>query len=431
MMNRAKQSSLTDFALRKHTPEFRRVPAPKVLCPVPPMVDLMLQRKPACACGGGCPRCQAAAFGLPISAPADQYKQEANRIAEQVMQMSDEVQVSPVMPAIQRKCATCEKVEEQEKLQTKLDQSPASCQSEANDTAANASSIVRETLRSPGQPLDPATRAFFEPRFGQDFSQVRVHTDAKAAESAWAVNALAYTAGRDIVFGTGRYAPATSEGRRLLAHELTHVVQQHGDGWYRLDRQLAKPSTAKTRVQFEDCSGPQQDDIREKTAWARAWVNNAVTKIEAVLANPAMPDERTHRALRKHFRLGSDRIGGNIFQQLAAIRQEFIRLREAIGRELPFECESDCGNAVGYILGGIPILDPLMRAVSDIHLCPSWFNRLSSDDKVVTLIHEVAHKYTWKHDFAYEFNKDDYAKLSATQAIRNADSYACFARDVD
>jgi len=89
-------------------------------------------------------------------------------------------------------------------------------------------SIVHEVLRSPGQPLDPATRAFFEPRFGHDFSRVRVHTDARAAESARAVNALAYTVGRKIVFGAGRYMPETSDGRQLLAHEFVHVVQQSG-----------------------------------------------------------------------------------------------------------------------------------------------------------------------------------------------------------
>jgi len=86
--------------------------------------------------------------------------------------------------------------------------------------------IVHDTLRSSGHALDPAPRAFMESRFGHDFSQVRVHTDAKAAASARAVNALAYTVGRDVVFDTGRYAPGSSEGLRLLAHELTHVVQQ-------------------------------------------------------------------------------------------------------------------------------------------------------------------------------------------------------------
>ena len=86
--------------------------------------------------------------------------------------------------------------------------------------------IVHEVLSSPGQALDAGTRAFMEPRFGHDFSNVRVHTDTKAAESAQAVNALAFTVGRDVVFGEGQYVPSTGQGRRLIAHELTHTVQQ-------------------------------------------------------------------------------------------------------------------------------------------------------------------------------------------------------------
>jgi outer membrane protein OmpA-like peptidoglycan-associated protein len=85
---------------------------------------------------------------------------------------------------------------------------------------------VHEVLGSSGQSLDPASRAYFEPRFGHDFGQVRVHTDTRAEESAQAVDALAYTVGRNVVFGTGQYAPHTTAGRKLLAHELTHVVQQ-------------------------------------------------------------------------------------------------------------------------------------------------------------------------------------------------------------
>jgi hypothetical protein len=89
--------------------------------------------------------------------------------------------------------------------------------------------IVHEVLRASGQPLDAATRGAMEPRFGHDFSKVRVHTDDRAAESARAVNALAYTVGRDVVFNSGRYAPGTAGGRQLLTHELTHVVQQASD----------------------------------------------------------------------------------------------------------------------------------------------------------------------------------------------------------
>lgn len=86
--------------------------------------------------------------------------------------------------------------------------------------------IVQEVLRSSGESLAAGARASMEPRLGQDFSRVRVHTDAPAAASAAAVKAMAYTVGRDIVFGAGQYAPGSNAGQRLLAHELTHVMQQ-------------------------------------------------------------------------------------------------------------------------------------------------------------------------------------------------------------
>lgn len=94
-------------------------------------------------------------------------------------------------------------------------------------------SMVEHGLRSSGQPLDPALRAFMEPRFGQDFRAVRVHTDGQAAASAASVNAKAYTVGQHIVFGSGRFTPQSPEGKQLIAHELTHVVQQGGSS--RLD----------------------------------------------------------------------------------------------------------------------------------------------------------------------------------------------------
>lgn len=89
--------------------------------------------------------------------------------------------------------------------------------------------IVHDVLRSPGRPLDAETRAFMEPRFGHDFSRVRIHTDHEAAKSAATVGAQAYTVGRDVVFGPAQYAPETHRGRHLLAHELTHALQQTED----------------------------------------------------------------------------------------------------------------------------------------------------------------------------------------------------------
>src|ERR1041385_6950554 len=96
--------------------------------------------------------------------------------------------------------------------------------------STGAPPIVDSVLGSSGQPLDQETRAFMEPRFGHDFSRVRIHTDARAAESARELNALAYTVGHDVVFGTAQYEPLSNGGRRLIGHELAPVVKQNGNG---------------------------------------------------------------------------------------------------------------------------------------------------------------------------------------------------------
>ena len=160
---------------------------------------------------------------LTINEPGDEYEQEADRVAEQVMRMPD--------PAIrlQRKCGcggtsgACECDNQSLKTQRKA---------AVNTATENAPpAVVHDVLRMPGQTLDQSTRMFFESRFAHDFSHVRVHTDARAAEAARAVNALAYTVGNNIVFGAGRYEPAHTSGRRLISHELAHVVQNaNGSG---------------------------------------------------------------------------------------------------------------------------------------------------------------------------------------------------------
>jgi hypothetical protein len=164
-----------------------------------------------CPSGGACHVCPPQVqTKLKVNQPGDRYEREADRMAEGVMRMQE----SPAALA-------------------STDPGPAQAPHVNLQRSAASRSIpltvpptVHEVLRSPGQPLDPATRGFMERRFGHDFSQVRVHADAKAAASAHAVDALAYTVGPHIAFGSGQYTPGTSEGNRLIAHELTHFVQQ-------------------------------------------------------------------------------------------------------------------------------------------------------------------------------------------------------------
>ena len=118
---------------------------------------------------------------------------------------------------IQRKCKDCEA---EEKLQRKEIRSQAT---EAN----NETNSYINSLSSKGGPLPESTRNFFEPRFGHDFSEVKIHNDTDAAKSSQSINALAYTVGNDIVFNQNQFSPESDSGKKLLAHELTHVVQQN------------------------------------------------------------------------------------------------------------------------------------------------------------------------------------------------------------
>jgi outer membrane protein OmpA-like peptidoglycan-associated protein len=157
---------------------------------------------------------------LAISTPGDQYEVEADRVAEQVMRMpaphdTSEIHSSPLH--LQRACAGC---------------NSGTAKTPENFSEARA-------LSGGGHPLSASARSYFEPRFGYDFSQVRIHTDNAAMESARQVKALAYTIGHDVVLGAGQTATETPAGRRLLAHELTHVIQQ-GGGQRRAGSALAR-----------------------------------------------------------------------------------------------------------------------------------------------------------------------------------------------
>jgi hypothetical protein len=158
---------------------------------------------------------------LTINEPGDKYEQEADSMADHVMRMAinDQAFFKPnsySISQVQRKCQHCE---DEEKLHRK------ESSSENTNVSGEVASYI-SSLSSKGSPLPETSRSFFEPRFGQDFSGVRIHNDAESAKSSQAVNALAYTVGNNIVFNQHQFSPESDSGKRLLAHELTHVVQQ-------------------------------------------------------------------------------------------------------------------------------------------------------------------------------------------------------------
>jgi Domain of unknown function (DUF4157) len=220
---------------------------------------------------------------LRIGQPGDKYEQEADRVADAVMRMPErgvQRQVEPeeeeeetlqskplahqITPLVQVQRQEGPE-EEEETLQAKplaeeitpLVQKQVEPEEEEEELQAKATSgRISEvnsnleshilSLKGSGQPLRESARAYFEPRFGRDFSQVRVHTDAQAEETAQAVNARAFTVGRDVMFGKRQYAPGASQGQKLMAHELTHVVQQGVGAGRRIIRREQEESEKKS-----------------------------------------------------------------------------------------------------------------------------------------------------------------------------------------
>ena len=194
---------------------------------------------------------------LAINRPGDIYEQEADRVADVVMRMPasaptlETVRESGLPSRLQR-CSCGKPVTSGEQCEACKTQG-AELQRSSTTSSENtfAPPIVHDVLNSAGRPLDAATRQFMEPRFGHDFSNVRVHTGSQAAESARAVNALAYTVGNNVVFGSGQYAPSTQAGGKLLAHELAHTLQQESQEPGQLSRKCGPQGFGPTP---KDCN---------------------------------------------------------------------------------------------------------------------------------------------------------------------------------
>ena len=170
---------------------------------------------------------------LTVNVPGDAYEQEADRVAEHVMRMPANDQpffkpMSPTISSVQRKCKECQQDEKLHRKDTDNSQVPG------------ISTAVEQTLQSVGQPIDEPVRSFMERRFNYDFSKVQIHNNSLAHQSSKDVSALAYTHGNHVVFGLGKYQPLTNEGRQLLAHELTHVVQQHNTSHQNIQREAQR-----------------------------------------------------------------------------------------------------------------------------------------------------------------------------------------------
>jgi Domain of unknown function (DUF4157)/Lysine-specific metallo-endopeptidase len=373
---------------------------------------------------------------LVVGAVNDPLEREADQVADRITRTPDHASLSSTAGGefAQRKCKSC--ADEEEQTVQRMCQSCSDDEERIKkDEQAAEPTTVRDVLRSPGQPLDAGTRAFFEPAFGYDFSRVRVHSDARAAASTQSVNALAYTVGRDVVFGAGQLAPQTTQGRKLLAHELAHVVQQSHmrssvgrEPGAVVQRKPAKASVEVTVDPTATCKLEQHRKIEPAVYRALAWLSRTIPAVEAILSGATTKQAKAAAAsLFRHFHSTSPAVVTYIRDRLSTIESDIL------GRQdLRVFCPPHSDSACGTETGGQALVARVVNQ-NELNFCAPFFRR-KEEDRASTIVHEFAHTLFGRGTREIvdrEYQKDAYYYyLTTGQALTNAESYAMFVREV-
>ena len=314
--------------------------------------------------------------------------------------------------------------------------------------------IVHEVLRSPGHPLDIGTRAFMEPRFGHDFGHVRIHTDAQAAESAKAINAIAFTVGDHVVFDSGQYAPQSISGRRLLAHEMTHVLQQSQsnlsqsmdhpedpseveaennakliDSTEHLTFTGQRPAISRettTTVEVippttpNSCGLEQHREIFPAAMQAIRWLETAISSLNAFIATPTAEGSaaQARASLNRHFHSTTADTSTQVRDRLNTLHND-ISNRTTLNVECHDASDATCGAAGAYVSGSLLVF------------CPAFFDG-GSIWQAESIIHEMAHSLLGDPhitDRAYQSDRI-YTMLSTEEALSNAESFGLLVQEL-
>ncbi len=363
----------------------------------------MLQRKCGCGSQGGKCACRKSdertkfrglQTKIAVSEASDKFEQEADRVAEQVL-------AAPVHASVETTPLRIQRV--------------ASQTSGSRDTAPSS---VDHVLSGSGRPLGPTLQGRMEQRFGYDFSSVRVHTGAAAETSARDVNAQAYTVGNNIVFGAGRFAPTTHEGQRLIAHELTHVVQQSGTGASTISTKLQR------KVVDDDEHLPCRKTEKRTAKDATDIENEAARLAENAASSLRKRPVETREVLWNRFRLDFNDSAvrcrflpelAERFDRIAAsIRNTPVKYGCTDSGEEPIDlCRGINSDHFAYTQTGAFVEDK-------IFLC-SRFWRAPFKEQAATILHEWVHYIFDWHGVTDE----------PTGGFDTAECYSNFAVEVD
>jgi len=364
---------------------------------------------------------------LSVSQPGDSDEREADRLADAVLSRpvaAPKAGCAACAGQVQRKCAKCEDEEREQKLQRKV--GPATTGHGHAGPAGSAG--ARDLGLGGGRALPADVRGFFEPRFGHDFGRVRIHTDAGAAEATRTLSARAFTVGSDVAFAPGEYQPRSHAGRRLLAHELAHVIQQSGSEPARVRREPVELPPTGIDQRYPGCTDPRSRALQYELDLARASVTGAIAGLEAELASIQSPKPgagiitMAGSALARYFKTRNP----------ALVKTILARLR-VIGRILGrgpgnWVCRTQAGCVQVCTTGGSTAA-ACAGPTSAVQVCPIYFTWTSNHVlRSMVLVHEVAHQAGLMGD-TYSSSRQ-FAGLPTFQAMVNADSYAYFVQDM-
>ena len=350
---------------------------------------------------------------LRVGEANNRFEREADRTADEIMRMPDNVDGEL--------CSACEN-------QVQRSAQPAAQQDAAVVAPRTESKI--SALLGGGQPLSRSLRAFFEPRFGCDLSRVRLHTDTQAAHAANEVQARAFTIGTDLMFARGQLSPGTAEGKRLLAHELTHVLQQTGGqtiGYPGTEVRASRSDATLQRFSEKACLNTicglnQCKQIGAALALAIQYVETSIAAMEEKKLSG-----QTRQAMRWFFQLDDDSQNAYILKILKTIRDALIRN----DNNTDVQCESNCYPAGAGAVVTTPdsktpgTLQDCADTPCTMKICDS-FGGLGPREQAIALVHEAGHLAGMSGD-VYR-SKPQFRLLSQSEALGNAEHFALFVR---
>jgi hypothetical protein len=309
---------------------------------------------------------------LTINAPGDAYEQEADAMAERVMRMPDfskqgmpPKHTSIIGASIQRKCATCEEEEKRKPIMRKESGGFGGMQ------VSNSFSSTLNSTKGSGTILPSGTRDFMENAFSTDFSGVRIHADSQANNMSQSIQAKAFTHGSDIYFGAGQYNPNSVWGKTLLAHELTHTVQQGGA----IERKIQR---------YDNCTTAQNRMIDSGLTRAKRRSTRAIAIVSEIQAGN---NAGAATLLRRYF-------GTLTAGQITTVHDRMVAADVRLNNAAVWQCDTaatypQCGGTDNWCAGTL-----CPEATQPTHLCPPVFqpesdHACAEPSRAMLLIHEA------------------------------------------